>query len=191
MSRRTNSPGSWMATAALTLVVWASPAAAQTGSAGTTGTTGGTATTGAGSEQNAPPAQTGANADLGRIRAAIEREPALDLTKDRLRFYTLVVGQPIDVEKILGDYSLLYGPTRGGAAMTHQEFLDMVTPKELYGSGGIRPYELAQWSFVNIVGQALLRKAFEDLKNAKTEQEIKEIRARIDRELEAIRRGGS
>jgi hypothetical protein len=42
----------------------------------------------------------------------------------------------------------------------------------------------------NIVGQALLKKAIEDLKNAKSEQEIAEIRARIDRELAALRRGG-
>lgn len=171
---------------AAVVLAWAGPftAAAQTG----TGTSSGTRTE---TEQTtATPPQTPPSIDLDRIRKGIEREPALDLTKERLRFYSLVVGQPIDVEKIIGNYNLLNGPTRGGAAMTHQEFLNMVTPKELYGSGGIRAYELIQWSFVNIVGQALLKKAIEDLKNAKSDQEVAEIRARIDRELEALRRGG-
>jgi len=130
-------------------------------------------------------------AELDRIRRALEQEPVLDLTKERLRFYASVVAQPFSAEKILGDkYDLIYGPTPGGAPMTHREFLDMVTPKELYGSGGIQAYELLQWSMVNLVGQALLRKAFEELKNARTEAEAREIRARIDRELELLRRAG-
>lgn len=145
-------------------------------------------------DQGATPPPTRApmsSAELDRIRRALEQEPILDLTQERLRFYASVVAQPFSPEKILGDkYDLIYGPTAGGAPMTHREFLDMVTPKELYGSGGIQAYELLQWSMVNLVGQALLRKAFEELKNARTEAEAREIRARIDRELELLRRAG-
>jgi hypothetical protein len=127
--------------------------------------------------------------DLKRIRLAIEREPVLDLTKERLRFYASVVGQTLSAERILGkDYDLMNGATRRGAAMSHQEFVNMVTPKELYSSGGIRASELIQWSAVNVLGYALVKKAILGIRNARSESEIREIRDRIDRELEALRR---
>ena len=71
--------------------------------------------------------------------------------------------------------------------MTHQEFMAMVTPKELYSSGGIRASELLQWSAVNVLGFGLLKKAFNGIRDAKSETEIREIREQIDRELEALR----
>ena len=64
----------------------------------------------------------------------------------------------------------------------------MVTPEELYGSGGIRASELIQWSAVNALGYALIKKAIGGIRNARTDAEIDEIRKRIDRELEALRR---
>jgi hypothetical protein len=143
----------------------------------TTGTQSGQATT------NAP-------VDLEKIKKAIQADRPLDLSTDRLRFYSLVLANQIDVEKLFDNYDMVNGPTRGGAAMTHQEFLNMVTPKEMYSSAGIQAYELVQWSVVNLLGHALIRRAIEDLKNAKTEREIAEIRARIDRELAALRAGG-
>ena len=129
--------------------------------------------------------------DLERVIQGLERRPVLDLTQqEQLRFYALVTAPPIEVEKVLGDgkYDLVYGPTRGGAAMTHQEFLKMVTPEELYSSAGIQAHEQLQWSLVNIVGHAMIRKLLQDLKDAKNEREVREIRQRIAKELEAIRR---
>jgi hypothetical protein len=63
----------------------------------------------------------------------------------------------------------------------------MVTPKELYGSGGITASELLQFSLTNWIGQKLLRRGLEELKEAKTEREAREIRERIQRELRALR----
>lgn len=135
--------------------------------------------------------QAGAAVDLKKIREAAEREPAIDLSPERFRFYTQITAHQFDLKKILGeDYDLVFGPTRGGAAMTHQEFLDMVTPKEMYGSGGIRATEMLQWSIVNAVGHAVIRNLLQELKNARNEREAREIRERIDRELEALRRRG-
>lgn len=129
--------------------------------------------------------------DLERVIQGVERKRVLDLTQqEQLRFYALVTAPPIEVEKVLGDgkFDLVYGPTRGGAAMTHQEFLKMVTPEELYSSAGIQAHEQLQWSLVNIVGHAMIRKLLQDLKDAKNEREVREIRQRIAQELEAIRR---
>jgi hypothetical protein len=84
-------------------------------------------------------------------------------------------------------YDLWNGPTKGGNPMTHQEFINMVTPRELYGSGGITASEILQFSFTNWLGQMLLRRGMEELREAKTEKEAREIRERIDRELRALR----
>ena len=133
--------------------------------------------------------QAGAATDVDRIREALEREPVLDLTKEGLRFYASVIGLSLSSEKVLGkNVDLVNGPTRGGAPMTHQEFLNMVTPKELYSSGGIRASEMLQWSAVNVLGYALIKKAVLGIRNARSEGEIRAIRERIDRELEALRR---
>jgi hypothetical protein len=74
--------------------------------------------------------------------------------------------------------------------MTHQEFLNLVTPREFYSSGGITAMETLQFALTNWLGQTLVKKAIEDLQNAKTEREVDDIRARINRELEALRPSG-
>jgi hypothetical protein len=63
----------------------------------------------------------------------------------------------------------------------------MVTPRELYGSGGITASEILQFTATNWLGQLLIRRGLEELKEAKTEREAREIRERIDRELRALR----
>lgn len=142
-------------------------------------------------DQGATPPPTRApmsSAELDRIRRALEQEPILDLTQERLRFYASVVAQPFSPEKILGDkYDLIYGPTAGGAPMTHREFLDMVTPKELYSAAGIRPTDALQMAITGLVGQVMLQRAFESATDAWRARQIRELNARIDAELAALR----
>jgi hypothetical protein len=71
--------------------------------------------------------------------------------------------------------------------MTHNEFLAMVTPKELQSSVGITARETLEFALTNWLGQTLIKRAFEDLQKAKTEREIQDIRDRIERELSALR----
>jgi hypothetical protein len=66
----------------------------------------------------------------------------------------------------------------------------MVTPKEMNSSGGITAIETLQFAFTNWLGQSLIKKAIEDLRNARSEHEIQEIRDRIDRELASLRPPG-
>lgn len=150
-------------------------------------------------DQTAPPATQPSNppagaaqaaADLERIKAQLNRAPVLKLDDNQLRFYVEVIGKQPSIADVIGSYDLINGPTRRGAPMTHQEFLNMVTPQEFYGSGGIKASELLQFALTNWLGQQIIKKAIEDIRNANSEREVEEIRARINRELAALKGGG-
>ena len=130
--------------------------------------------------------------NLDRIRKGIKEEPALTLDDNQLRFYVQVLAKLPRIEDIIGDYDLMNGPTRRGNPMTHNEFLSMVTPREMYGSAGIKPAEMLQFALVNWLGQAFVKRIVNDIQNARTQGELQEIRDRIDRELAALKgkRGG-
>lgn len=130
-----------------------------------------------------------ATPNLDRIREAISRPASVTLDNGRMRIYVEIIAKWPRFDELVKGYDLRNGPTRGGAVMTHQEFLAMVTPREMYGSGGIRATEMLQVALVNWLGQALVKKGLEEIKNARSEREVNEIRARIERELAALRGG--
>jgi hypothetical protein len=129
-------------------------------------------------------------ADLARIRKALETSPTLNLDENRLRYYVRILARQPNFMDFMKGYDFKNGPTRRGNPMTHQEFLSMVTPREMNSSGGITAMETLQFAFTNWLGQSLVKKAIEDLKNAKSEREVQDIRDRIDRELAALRPPG-
>lgn len=126
-------------------------------------------------------------ADLDRIREALATSPTLKLDPNQLRYYVRIVARYQTFSEFSKGYDFINGPTRRGNPMTHQEFLDMVTPKELHSSGGITAMETLQFAFTNWLGQTLVKKAIEDLRNAKDEREVQAIRDRIERELASLR----
>ncbi|MEZ5316739.1 MAG: hypothetical protein R2752_05005 [Vicinamibacterales bacterium] len=177
-------------TVALAALPWA--ASAQTGSAAAgPGTSSPQAAT-TQDPQPGPDVLRGIATDAGleRIREGLEKMPNAVFTDGKLRFYAFVAVKQPTIDRFLENYDLVNGPTRGGNPMSHQEFLNMVTPKELYGSGGIKGYEMLQFALVNWLGQKVISKGLEAIKNARDEREVKEIRDRIDRELAALRGGG-
>ena len=126
-------------------------------------------------------------AEFRRIKEALGTDQSFSVTDDQLRFYVKVLAkQPTFAEWVKG-YDLMNGPTRRGNPMSHQEFLTMVTPKELHSSGGITATEMLSAAVTNWLGQTLLKRAFEELRVAKDEREAQEIRDRINRELAALR----
>jgi hypothetical protein len=131
------------------------------------------------------------NSDLARIRQALESGPAIKIDDSQLRYYVQVLAKQRTFAEYVKGYDLRNGPTKGGNPMTHQEFLQMVTPREFYSSGGITAIEQLQFALTNWLGQTLVRRAIEELQTAKSEKEIDEIRDRIERELSALRRGAS
>jgi len=96
------------------------------------------------------------------------------------------------VEEMFRGVDVLQGPRAGGPAFTHAEYLSMVTPRDTIAtSGGIKPTEMAQFAITNWLGQMLVRKALEEISQAKSEAEVEAIRERITKELAALTgRGG-
>jgi hypothetical protein len=124
--------------------------------------------------------------NLDRIRQAISRDPTIKLEDYRLRFYVEIVAKWPTFQEYVGKSDLRNGPTPYGG-MTHQDFLNHVTPRNLYGSAVIKAHELLQFSIVNWLGQSLAKKAIESFRNARDESELRAIRARIEQELAALR----
>ncbi len=127
--------------------------------------------------------------NLDHIKAALSHPPELQMPGEKLKFYLEVYGQPTPFWSFVGSYDLRNGPVKR-APITGQEFLDMMRPKELYSSAGITAPELLQFAVTNIAAQAIIRKAIQDIRSARTDAEVAEIRARIDRELRALKGGG-
>jgi hypothetical protein len=125
--------------------------------------------------------------DLDRIREGVTKPPQLIIDDGKLKIYVEVIAKWPRFSDLVKGYDLRNGPTARGNPMTHAEFLQMVTPREMYGSGGIRATEMLQMALVNWAGKALIKKGLEAIGNARNEREIAEIRARIDRELAALR----
>lgn len=129
--------------------------------------------------------------DLARIQEEASRQSAVRIDEQQLRFYVLVLAKApkFDLKDWVGGYDLMNGPTKGGAAMTHKEFVDMVTPrelKELFGATSGSSFAMFQAAVMNAVGQSLISKAVRDLRQASNEREVQVIRERIDAELAAL-----
>lgn len=136
-----------------------------------------------------PPQAIPPNTDLERIRQLASRPSTLSIDEGQLRIYVEVIARWPRFDEVAKGYDLMNGPTRRGNPMTHQEFLNMVTPKELYSTAGIMPTDMLQMALTGWLIKAVIEKGVEDMKNAKTKAEIDEIRTRIDRELAAIKGG--
>ena len=137
-----------------------------------------------------PPANPISGASIERIQEALNKPARLVIDEGKLRIYVEVIAKWPSFAEMAKGYDLKNGPTPRGNPMTHAEFLSMVTPREMYSSAGIRPTEILQMAVVNWLGQSILKRGLEALRNAKSDREIAEIRARIDRELSALKGGG-
>jgi hypothetical protein len=123
---------------------------------------------------------------LERIQRSLNQPSTLNLDDRQIRFYLEIIGRMPTFAEYARGYDFLNGPVKGGNPMSHQEFLNLVNPKELYSSGGITATDQLQWAVTNWIGQTLIKRALDELKTARTEREVMQIRERIDRELEAL-----
>jgi len=128
--------------------------------------------------------------NVDQIQRQLRQQPAVKLDDQQLRFYVLVLAkEPPKFFDWIGNYDLKNGPTKGGAPMTHQEFLSMVTPKELnelFGSTSSSSFAMLQAAVMNAAAQSLIKKGIEEIRHARDEHEVQAIRERIDRELAAL-----
>ena len=125
-------------------------------------------------------------AQIARIQRALDQPQGLKLDERQLRFYLEIVQRLPTFAEYARGYDFLNGPTTGGNPMSHQEFVNMVTPKEMYSSAGITASLQVQIRADELRGTGADRKALEELRQAKDAQQIQAIRERIDRELDAL-----
>ncbi len=126
---------------------------------------------------------------LDRIRKGVASEtvlvgPATASGVDLPRFYVRVEATPM-FETFLEGFDLVYGPVPR-TLFTHQEFLNMVTPKELYSSAGFGAGELLQAALMSKGLEWLIGKATDRVGEARRAAEVKAVRDQIRLELNAI-----
>jgi hypothetical protein len=133
--------------------------------------------------------QTTSPESLQRIREAVSRPPALKIENGQLKIYVEVIGNWPTFAQASKGYDFINGPTgRGANPMSHQEFLSMVTPRDMYGTAGIKPGEIATMAAVNVVGQWAISKAIAKIANYSKQKQMRDIQAQIDAELAAFKK---
>lgn len=139
-----------------------------------------------GDPSNVPTLPPPTPSQVARMQRVLDQPQGLKLDERQLRFYLEIVQRLPTFAEYSRGYDFLNGPTTGGNPMSHQEFVRLVTPKEMFSSAGFTANEQTQIALTNWVGQALIRKALEELKQARDASQVQAIRERIDRELDAL-----
>ena len=136
----------------------------------------------AGQQKEASPAEdVQLPVSVSKIQKAISRPPAIKTESDRTVFRVEVFARKPTVADILGpDY--LKGPVSYGA-MTHQEFLNMVTPVEYRGYSMFSNREGMMIAATSLALQWTLMKAIDKLKDARNERAKEAARKEV---LEAM-----
>ncbi len=114
---------------------------------------------------------------VARIRRALSRPATLRLKSDRPVFRVEIFGRKPTIEDILGpDY--LRGPVPYGG-MTHQEFLSMVTPKDVQGYAAFSNKEGGVVALTSLSAVWALQKAIHKFETAKEEREREAARREV------------
>lgn len=120
--------------------------------------------------------------------AADQPQKAKLFADGRLRFFAETAEKVPSFESFTVGFNLRTGPVPG-SSMTHADFLALVTPKTLYGSGGITARESLEWGLVNYAALWTVKRLYKELTEAKTEWRKRQIQNQIDRELAALKGG--
>lgn len=123
---------------------------------------------------------------VSKIKRALAKPPALKLDTDREVFRLEIFGRRPTIEDILGE-DFLKGPAPAGA-MTHQEFLNMVTPADVRGYAA---FDNKQGFIVAATSLALkwgVQKAIQKYRDAKTEREQAAAKREVEEALTALRK---
>jgi hypothetical protein len=128
---------------------------------------------------------------INRIQRALLAPPAIKLPEPSTRngrplYRVDIEGERIDMRTLLSREALR-GPVPYGG-MTHQEFLDLVTPE---GVRGYAPYSNAQGITIAATSIALqwaVLKAIDSFRKAKDNHEQESARAEVEQALEALKK---
>jgi hypothetical protein len=123
---------------------------------------------------------------LDRIQRALSTPPALDLKEQHPVFRLEVFGRKPTIEDILGERFWI-GPTSYGG-MTHQEFLDKVTPKWAQPYGAFTGKSLLAATALTLIEQWALKGAIQKFRSATTNREREAARKEVMDALAALER---
>ena len=124
---------------------------------------------------------------LDRIQRALSRPPAIRLKGERVVFRVEILGRKLTIEDILGpDY--LKGPVPSSGGMTHQEFLNMVTPKDYQGYAAFNNREGMMVAATSFALQWALQKAIHKYESAKQDREREAARKEVQEALADLER---
>ena len=121
---------------------------------------------------------------LDRIQRALSTPAAIQLKEQHPVFRLEVFGKKPTLEDVLGEKFWL-GPTPYGG-MTHQEFMNMVTPKEFQPYAGFTGKYLAAEVGLTLAEQWALKQAMRKLRDAKEEREKEAARKEVMDALAAL-----
>lgn len=140
---------------------------------------------------NGPEAASELPVSLPRIQRALAKPPSIRLIEVQNRngrplYRVDIEATKVDVQALLGKDSLR-GPVPYGG-MTHQEFLDLVTPDDVRGYAAFSNGEGMMVAATSIALQWAVLKAIDKLKSAADERAQAQARAEVEAALEALRK---
>jgi hypothetical protein len=127
---------------------------------------------------------------LQRIQRALAQPPALKLLEPTMRngrpvYRVDVEAAKIDIQTLLGKDSLRGPASYGG--MTHQEFLDLVTPDDVKGYAAFSNKQGITVAATSIALQWAVLKAIDQFKKATDARAKEAARKEVEEALEALR----
>jgi hypothetical protein len=143
-----------------------------------------TVTNGSMADQSVDPDALGVN--ISRIQRRLARPPAIKTDSSRAVFRIEVFGRTPSIDEILGP-NWKKGPTPYGA-MTHQEFLSIVTPKDVQGYAAFDNKQGMIVAATSFALQWAVRQAIQKLSDAKTKRQQEEAQKEVDEALAALRK---
>ena len=139
-------------------------------------------------QPQAPPAKVDPDdlpVSLDRIQAALAKTPRLQFDEqDRPVFRVQVFGDKPTIEDILGP-DFARGPVKHGS-MTHQEFLNLVTPKDVQGYAAFSNKEGMTVATTSFLLQWTPQKAIQKYRETKDERARAAARQEVMEALEAL-----
>jgi hypothetical protein len=114
---------------------------------------------------------------VDRIQRALAGPPAIELKEEHPVFRLEIFGRKPTIEDILGE-KFWIGPTPYGG-MTHQEFMNMVTPQLVQSYAGFTGKYLIAETALTLMEQWALKSAIRHFRDSQTEREREAARKEV------------
>jgi hypothetical protein len=123
---------------------------------------------------------------IDRIQRRLAQEPAIRPNDARQVFRVQVIGRSPTIDEILGP-NWRRGPVPA-SAMSHQEFLNMVTPRDVQGYAAFDNRQALMVAATSFALQWGLRQAMQKLDDARSERQREAAQREVDQALSALRK---